>query len=130
MIEHYPLFVNIIGWVLLAGGFVISIAPLQFITRGRSALGDDGVLHYFLAFSGSLNVVWGLIMLVAASNPIFAEKLALPCAVGFALLSLWRIPLCRLPQIQENLGRAPMVEVFVFALISAVFAFVGFTAGA
>lgn len=128
MTQYYPQFVTVLGWILLAGGLLISVAPAQFITRGRSPLGDDGVLHYFLAFSGSLNVVWGLIMLVAASDPEFAHKIALPCAIGFALLSVWRIPLCRLPEIQEKLGKAPTYEILVFALIAAVFGFVGLSA--
>ena len=68
--QYYPQFVYVVGWILLAGGLVISIAPLQFIIKGRSALGEDGVLHYFLAFCGSLNIVWALIMLAAASDPV------------------------------------------------------------
>ncbi len=125
MIEHYPTFVSVIGWILLAGGALISVAPFQFLIKGQSALGEDGVLHYFLAFCASLNVVWGLMLIVAASDPVFVERLALPNAVGFALLSLWRIPLCRHPDVIEKLGKAPMAEVVVFALVAAVFAAVG-----
>jgi hypothetical protein len=122
MMQYYPQFVGIIGWLLLAGGVVISLVPLQFITRGQSALGDDGVLHYFLAFCASLNIVWGLILLAAADEPQWAVKIALPCATGFALMSLWRIPLSRHPQVLKKLGKAPMFEVAIFALIAAVFA--------
>ena len=127
MMEYYPQFVSVIGWILLAGGVLISVAPLQFIFKGQSALGEDGVLHYFLAFCASLNVVWGLMLIVAASDPVFVEKLALPNAVGFALLSLWRIPLCRHPDVLAKLGKAPMGEVLVFALIASVFAMTGLT---
>lgn len=126
MIEYYSLFVSVIGWILLAGGVLISVAPLQFVIKGQSSLGEDGVLHYFLAFCASLNVVWGLMLIVAASDPVFVEKLAMPNAVGFALLSLWRIPLSRHPDVLAKLGKAPMGEVFVFGLIAAVFAVVGF----
>jgi hypothetical protein len=125
MMQHYPLFVTVVGWVLVAGGIVISLPPLQFITRGQSSLGDDGVLHYFLAFCASLNLVWGLILLSAASDPAWAKAVALPCAAGFALLSLWRIPLSRHPQVVAGLGKAPMVEVVIFALVATVFGVAG-----
>lgn len=120
--QHYSQFVGIIGWLLLAGGVLISLPPLQFITKRQSSLGDDGVLHYFLAFCASLNIVWGLILLAAADEPLLAEKIALPCAVGFGLMSVWRIPLSRHPHVLEKLGKAPMFEVAIFAMIAAVFA--------
>ena len=125
MIQYYPQFVSIIGWILLAGSVVISLVPLQFLTKGQSALGDDGVLHYFLAFCASLNVAWGLILIVAATDPILVELIALPSAVGFALLSAWRIPLSRHPDVLEKLGKAPMAEVVIFALIAATFFIAG-----
>ncbi len=125
MMQYYPQFVSVMGWVLLAGGVVISLPALQFITKGQSALGNDGVLHYFLAFCGSVNVVWALILLAAAGDPALAVKIALPCAVGFALLSLWRIPLCRHPDVLAKLGKAPMAEVFFFAVIAGVFVMAG-----
>jgi uncharacterized membrane protein len=121
MMQHYSLFVTIVGWILVAGGMVISLPPFQFIARGHSPLGDDGVLHYFLAFCASLNIVWGLILLAAARDPQFAELVALPSAVGFALMSLWRIPLCRRPDVLAGLGKAPTVEVVVFGLIALAF---------
>lgn len=124
MLEYYDTTLTVIGWILVAGSLLLAFAPLQFLLKGESPLGSDGVLHYFLAFCASLNLVWGLLLLAGAGES-WSHALALPSAAGFATMSLWRIPLCRNPQVIAQMGKAPAYEVAVFAIIALYFLYAG-----
>lgn len=119
--DHLTIVMKTCGWLLVAGSVLLAFAPAQFVLKGKSPLGDNGVTHYFLAFSASLNLVWGMLLLVAARDPAWAVQATLPCAIGFATLSAWRIPLCRNPDVVATLGKAPMAEVWIFALLAVYF---------
>jgi len=128
--EYLSITMTVIGWILVAGAVLLGTAPLQFLLKGESPLGREGTLHYFLAFCSSLSLAWGLILLVAADNPLLASAIVGPCAIAFATMSLWRIPLSRHHQVIEKLGKAPAAEVWLFAAVAAYFGYVWLAQGA
>jgi hypothetical protein len=121
MLEYYATIVTVTGWVLIFGAIAIAVSPAQFLLKGSSSLGEDSVLHYFMAYSSAVQLAWGAALVIAAGAEQWAHAIALPSALGFALMSLWRIPLGRNAEVLERLGKAPRVESVVFALASAFF---------
>ena len=124
LLENYLLVVKLVGWILTLSGAALMLPPLQYLGSGASAAGDSGVTHYFFAFAACLLVVWGLILLSAASHPVWAQQLAMPSCIGFALLSISRIPLCRDSDVLKQLGKGPMIEIPIFALFALYFGYV------
>lgn len=117
----YTVVLFVIGLIFSLGSVPLGLPVIQYLRRGQSAIGDDGVAHYFLAFSSALSLIWGLLMMQASTSPVAAAAMALPCALGFALLSAWRIPLSKNPSVRDRLGRGPQIEVFLFALLAVYF---------
>ena len=79
------------GTVFVAVGAVFFPAFLAFLTTGRSPVPTNVVGHYFVAFAASALVGWGLCLRAAARDAGLRAALAVPTAVGLALMGLYRI---------------------------------------
>lgn len=109
-----------IGWFLTVGSALLFLPAIRFLYSQSSPMSLDAVGHYFVAFAGVLNLVWGLALLATSGDADTARLLASPTCAGFALLSLFRIPFSRDEVIVAELGKAPRYEVIVFG-IAAIF---------
>lgn len=112
---------TVVGGILTLGSALLLVPVLQFLRSRRSPMSLDSVGHYFVCFAGVLNLVWGLALLATRGDAEVARLLAAPSAVGFALMSLFRIPFSRDETIVKELGRAPRFEVFVFGVAALFF---------
>jgi hypothetical protein len=110
-----------VAWILTLGSALLLLPAAQFLRSGSSPLKLDAVGHYFVAFAGVLNLVWGLSLLATSGDADLARSLAWPSCVGFALLSVFRIPFSRNEVIIAELGKAPRYEVIVFGLAALFF---------
>jgi len=112
---------SITGWILTAGSALLLLPVFQFLRSRSSSLALDAVGHYFVAFAGVLNLIWGLALLATSGEVEHARLLAWPSCAGFALLALFRIPFSRDAVIVAELGKAPRFEVIVFGLAALFF---------
>jgi hypothetical protein len=110
-----------VGWILALGSALLLLPVLRFLSSKSSPLKLDAVGHYFVAFAGFLNLVWGLALLATSREADTARLLAWPSCAGFALLALFRIPFSRDALIVAELGKAPRYEVVVFGLAALFF---------
>jgi hypothetical protein len=111
-----------VGWLLTLGSALLLFPAVRFLQSRSSPMALDAVGHYFVAFAGVLNLVWGLALLATSGDAGTARLLAWPSCAGFALLSLFRIPFSRDAVIVAELGRVPRYEVIVFGLAALFFA--------
>lgn len=109
-----------VGWFFTVGSALLFLPAIRFLHSRSSPMSLDAVGHYFVAFAGVLNLVWGLALLATSGDAETARLLAWPTCAGFALLSLFRIPFSRDEVIVAELGKAPRYEVIVFG-IAAIF---------
>jgi ABC-type transport system involved in multi-copper enzyme maturation permease subunit len=60
MNSAYGKLCGITGGGLILIGFTLLIVMLVFLGTGQSPIPVDGVGHYFVAFTGSVLVAWGV----------------------------------------------------------------------
>lgn len=89
---------------------------------GNSPVPTDGIGHYFIAFTGSMAVCWGAILAKAARRPEVASVVALPTAVGLALMSVYRIIVTFTNEdVMDWVGYVPAGEAVIFGILAIVF---------
>ena len=109
-----------VGWFFTLGSALLLFPAVKFLYSKTSPMALDAVGHYFVAFAGVLNLVWGLSLVATSGDAATARLLAWPTCAGFALLALFRIPFSRDEVILAELGKAPRYEVIVFG-VGAIF---------
>ncbi|MBW2421633.1 MAG: hypothetical protein JRH19_24045 [Deltaproteobacteria bacterium] len=118
----YLLVHTVVGWLMTLGSALLLLPAVQFLRGKKSPLALDAVGHYFVAFAGTLNLVWGLALLSTSGEAEQARLLAWPSFAGFALMALFRVPFSRNEVILSTLGKAPRYEVVIFGVLAVFFA--------
>lgn len=122
MNSAYGKLCGITGGALILLGFILFIAMLIFLNTGRSPIPSNGVGHYFVAFTGSVLVAWGLSLQVASQNIELARLLAPASAIGMALMALYRLVIVlSSADVRAWVGFIPVDEAFLFSGLAIAF---------
>ena len=122
MNSAYGRLCGITGGALILLGLILLTSMLLNLNNGQSPIPTDGVGHYFVAFTGSVLVAWGLSMQVASRNIELASILAPANAMGMALMALYRFVIVLISaDVRAWVGFIPMGEAFLFAILGIAF---------
>ncbi len=122
MNSAYGRLCGITGGGLILLGFTLLTVMLVFLTNGQSPIPVDGVGHYFVAFTGSVLVAWGLSLQVASRHMELARILAPASAIGMALMAFYRLVIVlSSADVRAWVGFLPMGEAFLFGGLAIAF---------
>jgi hypothetical protein len=87
-----PLLWRFTAWFLLAAGATLFLSyPLHELAGLTFSATTPRLVYYNLATFGAAATAWGLILLRAAGDPNLQDAIAMPTAIGFALLAAMRV---------------------------------------
>lgn len=122
MNSAYGRLCGITGGALILLGFILLAVMLFFLSTGQSPIPADGVGHYFVAFTGSVLVAWGLSLQVASRDMALARILAPASAVGMALMAFYRfVIVLSSADVRAWIGFIPMGEACLFGGLAIAF---------
>ena len=111
------------GAVFMSIGAVFFPAFIAFLVSGHSPVPTNAVGHYFVAFAASAMIGWGWSLRTAARDAALRRVLAMPTAVGMALMGLYRIIIVvASPEVRAWAGWVPGIEAGACAILTVVFA--------
>lgn len=106
----------------IAGLSLFMIFPLLLIAGPLPILPGGEISGYLLATAGCGIFAWGALLLASSSSPSTAS-LALPTALGFALLAAMRFIAAFFSQaLYEWVGYVTFAEALAFSAVAVVFA--------
>jgi len=110
------------GGALILLGITMLTTMLIFLITGHSPIPTGGVGHYFLAFTGSVLVAWGLSLRLASRNSELAYLLAPANAIGMALMAFYRsVIVLSSADVRAWIGFIPMGEALLFGGLAIAF---------
>lgn len=122
MDSAYRRLCGITGGALILLGLLLLVTMLVYLGTGQSPLPVDGVGHYFVAFTGSVLVAWGLGLRAAAQDSKLAHILAPANAIGMAFMAFYRfVIVLSSADVRAWIGFLPMGEAFLFGLLAIAF---------
>lgn len=122
MNSAYGRLCGITGGALILLGFTLLTVMLVFLGTGQSPIPADGVGHYFVAFTGSVLVAWGLSLHVASRHMELARILAPANAIGMALMAFFRMVIVlSSADVRSWIGFLPMGEALLFGGLAIAF---------
>ena len=122
MNSAYGRLCSITGGGLILIGLSLLTVMLVFLSTGQSPIPADGVGHYFVAFTGSVLVAWGLSLQVASQDKELARSLAPASAIGMALMAFYRLVIVlSSADVRTWIGFLPMGEALLFGGLAVAF---------
>ena len=122
MNSSYRNLCGITGGGLILLGLILLISMLIFLSTGQSLIPVGGVGQYFVAFTGSILVVWGLSLQVASHEIEIARILAPVNAIGMILMAFYRfVIVLSNADVRAWVGFIPMGESFLFGVLAVAF---------
>ena len=122
MNSAYGKLCGIAGGGLILIGFTLLIVMLVFLGTGQSPIPVDGVGYYFVAFTGSVLMAWGVSLLIASRDMEVARILAPANATGMALMAFYRfVIVLSSADVRAWIGFIPVGEAFLFGGLAIVF---------
>ncbi len=122
MNSAYGRLCGITGGALILLGFILLAVMLFFLGTGQSPILANGVGHYFVAFTGSVLVAWGLSLQIASRDMDLARILAPASATGMALMALYRfVIVLSSADVRAWIGFIPMGEACLFGGLAITF---------
>jgi hypothetical protein len=122
MNSAYGRLCGITGGGLIVLGFTLLTVMLVFLGTGQSPIPVDGVGHYFVAFTGSVLMAWGVSLLIASQDMEVARILAPANATGMALMAFYRfVIVLSSADVRAWIGFLPMGEALLFGGLAIAF---------
>jgi hypothetical protein len=122
MNSAYGRLCGITGGGLIVLGFTLLTVMLVFLGTGQSPIPVDGVGHYFVAFTGSVLMAWGVSLLIASRDMEVARILAPANATGMALMAFYRLVIVlSSADVRAWIGFLPMGEALLFGGLAIAF---------
>lgn len=122
MNSAYGRLCGITGGGLIVLGFTLLTVMLVFLGTGQSPIPVDGVGHYFVAFTGSVLMAWGVSLLIASRDMEVARIFAPANATGMALMAFYRLVIVlSSADVRAWIGFIPVGEAFLFSGLAIAF---------
>ncbi|MGD1851152.1 MAG: hypothetical protein ACFCBU_11285 [Cyanophyceae cyanobacterium] len=118
----YEKLCGITGGALLLLGAILLTSMVSFVVAGQSPIPTDGVGQYFVGFTGSVVVVWGASLQVAARNLQLANRLAPISVIGMVLMAFYRVVMAiGSLEVRAWIGWLPLFEAALFGVLAIAF---------
>lgn len=122
MNSAYGRLCGITGGALTLLGITMLAIMLIFLITGQSPIPTGEVGHYFLAFTGSVLVAWGLSLRLASRNGELAYLLAPANSIGMAFMAFYRfVIVLSSTDVRAWIGFIPIGEGLFFGGLAIAF---------
>jgi len=110
------------GIIFALIGVVFFLSGIAGVFTQSQNIPTNDVGRYFICFSGAAMVAWGLILMAGARDAALAAKLALPHAIGMALMAAYRaIITLASAEIAQWSQNVPLGEAVALAVLAVLF---------